>query len=461
MKIILCYLNLARRRFFPIGITMLANKLVAHNHDVRIFDTSFYNGIGADIDEKRRKLCFYKSIENEIPIKLKDTNPLEDLKKLIKEFNPGLVGISALSIDFPLAKTLAKMVKELNPSIITMLGGVHATIDPEECILEDCFDILCVGEGERALTDLAKCIEDGTDYSHIDNLWIKNREKIVKNKVRSFIDLDELPNPDWELFDPQHICGALYGKMYRMAPVELSRGCPYRCTYCVNDSLRNIYSSGKDYHRRKSSEKAIEDMVYLKNKYNIEMFYILDETFLVIKHAELQRFSELYREKINTPFFSQTRPETVTDEKAKIIAEMGCKVISMGIENGNEEIRRTVLNRNVSNEQIIKAFKIMHKYGIKVSSFNMLGVPGETKKTVLETIELNRLCEPDSIGVLYFFPYKGTTLRNLAIKENMITGDEDPGLANDQPVLNLPTISKEELIHFYEHFVEYCRNRNA
>jgi len=249
--------------------------------------------------------------------------------------------------------------------------------------------------------------------------------------------------------------------MYRMAPVELSRGCPYRCTYCVNDSLRNIYDSGKNYHRRKTPEKAIEDMLYLKEKYNIEMFYILDEAFLAMKNTELQRLSELYRKKINTPFFSQTRAETVTDEKAKIIAEMGCEVISMGIENGNEEIRRTVLHRNVSNEQIIKAFKTMQKYGIKVSSFNMLGVPGETKKTILETIELNRSCKPDSIGVSYFFPYKGTSLRNLAIKEKMITGNEDPSLANEKPVLDLPTISKEEIIHFYEHFVEYCTNRNG
>ncbi len=457
----MCYLNLARRRFFPIGITMLVNELVAHNHDVRIFDTSFYNEISVDLDEKRRKLGFYKSIENEIPIKLKETNPLEDLKKFIKEFNPGLVGFSALSIDFPLAKTFAKMVKETNQTIITVLGGVHATVASEECILEDCFDILCIGEGEHALTELAKAVEEGNDYSHIDNLWVKNEKKIEKNKVRSYKDMDKLPKPDWDLFDSQHIWGALYGKMYRMAPVELSRGCPYRCTYCVNDRLRNIYDDGVNYHRRKTPEKAIEDMWYLKNKYNIEMFYILDETFLAMKNTELQKLSELYRLKIHTPFFSQTRPETVTEEKARIIAEMGCKVISMGIENGNEEIRRTVLNRNVSNEQIIKAFKTMHKYGIKVSSFNMLGVPGETKKTVLETIELNRLCEADSIGVSYFFPYKGTSLRNFAIKENMITGNEDPGLANYQPVLNLPTITKEDIIHFYTHFVEYCKSKQG
>jgi len=461
MKIILCYLNLARRRFFPVGVTMLVNELVAHNHDVKIFDISFYEGIGEDIDEKRRRLRFYKSIEDVIPIKLKKTNPLEDLKRHVKEFNPGLVGFSALSIDFSLAKTLAKVVKEEDPTTITILGGIHATVAPEECILEDCFDIICIGEGEIALTKLAKSIENGTDYSHIDNLWVKNTGGIVKNKVHSFRKLDELPTPDWEPFDPQHIWGALYGKMYRMAPVELSRGCPYRCTYCVNDSLRNIYDSGKNYHRRKTPEKAIEDMLYLKEKYNIEMFYILDEAFLAMKNTELQRLSELYRKKINTPFFSQTRAETVTDEKAKIIAEMGCEVISMGIENGNEEIRRTVLHRNVSNEQIIKAFKTMQKYGIKVSSFNMLGVPGETKKTILETIELNRSCKPDSIGVSYFFPYKGTSLRNLAIKEKMITGNEDPSLANEKPVLDLPTISKEEIIHFYEHFVEYCTNRNG
>jgi len=178
---------------------------------------------------------------------------------------------------------------------------------------------------------------------------------------------------------------------------------------------------------------------------------------MALAKSEIKTLAEMYKQKINTPFFAQTRPETVTEEKAKIVADMGCKVMSMGIENGNEHIRNAVLNRKVSKEQIINAFKILKKYGIQTSSFNMLGVPGETEQTILETIELNRLCKPDSIGVTYFFPYKGTALREFALKKNMITGDEDPNLSNDVPVLKLPTISQSKIVHYFVNFVELCR----
>jgi radical SAM superfamily enzyme YgiQ (UPF0313 family) len=88
----------------------------------------------------------------------------------------------------------------------------------------------------------------------------------------------------------------------------------------------------------------------------------------------------------------------------------------------------------------------------------MLGVPGETEQTILETIELNRLCKPDSIGVSYFFPYKGTSLRDLAIKEKMINGDEDPNLSNDVPVLKLPSISQSKITNYFVNFVELCKS---
>ena len=439
-------------------MTTLSNELTSSGHEVRVFDTSFYVQYGTDLDAKRRGLGFYKEIKNEVPLEMKTTDPVLDLENVIKEFQPALIGISALSIDFHLSKVVARLIKKILPEIPIILGGVLPTVSPDECIQEDCFDMICVGEGEKALVELSKCIESKEDYSNINNLWVKNQGQIKKNPTGSFKTLDSLLVPDWDLFDPQHIWGPLYGQMYRVAPVELSRGCPYRCTYCVNDALRNVYSESDKYHRRKSPEKAVSDMLYLKNKYDIEMFYILDETFMAVTKSEIKTLAEVYKQKINTPFFAQTRPETVTEEKAKIVADMGCKVMSLGIENGNDHIRKAVLNRKVSKEQIISAFKILKKYGIQTSSFNMLGVPGETVDTILETIELNKLCEPDSIGVTYFFPYKGTALREFALKKNMITGDEDPNLSNDVPVLKLPTISQSKIVHYFVNFVELCRS---
>lgn len=458
MKILLCYLNTSRRRLFPISLTVLANELTSSGHEVKIFDTSFYGQLSYDLDEKRRKAGFYKEIDDNIPMQMKTTDPWKDLEEIINGFNPALVGISALSIHYSLSKDIARKVKGISPKTPVVLGGIHPTVSPEECIEEDCFDMICIGEGEDALVELSRRMENGDDYSSIENIWIKKNGHIKKNAVRQFKTLANLPLPDWDLFDPQHVYGPLYGKIYRIAPVELSRGCPFRCTYCVNDALREVYSNARKYHRRKSPEKAVADMQHLKQKYDIEMFYILDETFLSMKPGEFQALAEMYKQRINTPFFTQTRPETVTEEKAEILADMGCKVISMGIENGNEHLRRTVLNRKVSNDQIINAFKILRKYGIQRSSFNMLGIPGETEETILETIELNRICEPDSIGVSYFFPYKGTSLRDTALKEKMITGDEDPDLSNHQPVLDLPTVSREVLVHYYEKFNEYCRS---
>ena len=454
MNILFCFLNTALRRFFPIGLTVLVNELESIGHRVKIFDTSFFSQVGEDLDLKRRESGFYKSIDDEVPIRMNSENMWTTLIDDIEQFKPELVAISALSIHFDLSKELAKKVKDISPHIPIILGGIHATVSPDACIREDCFDMICLGEGEETLKELTRCIETDSDYSSVGNLWYKHNGRITRNSIQPLKKLDELPNPDWNRFDPQHIWGALYGKMYRMAPVELSRGCPYKCTYCVNECLRNLYAQSGKYHRRKSLEKAINDMLYLKQTYNIDMFYILDETFLSMTFKQLVLLAKMYKKTINTPFFIQTRPETVSEEKAQLLAEMGCVVVSMGIENGNEHLRRQILNRKVSDKQIIEAFRILRKIGIKTSSFNMLGIPGETEDTILETIELNRLCDPDSVSVSYFFPYQGTSLRDYALEKRMIIGDENPGLANYQPVLKLPTVSKEVIINYYEKFVE-------
>ena len=154
----------------------------------------------------------------------------------------------------------------------------------------------------------------------------------------------------------------MQGKMIAMIPINFDRGCPYRCSFCDAPSIYDLYKKNNyKYYRVKSIERIHSEMKYQTSKYNVSYFYFNSETFLTMSVDKLNKFAEMYSE-FGLPFWCQTRIETVSDEKIKILIEMNCDRISIGIEHGNEEYRRNFLNKTFTNKQLIEAFKILNKY---------------------------------------------------------------------------------------------------
>jgi radical SAM superfamily enzyme YgiQ (UPF0313 family) len=245
--------------------------------------------------------------------------------------------------------------------------------------------------------------------------------------------------------------------MYRIGSVEFGRGCPFSCAYCSATALRKM-TGHREFLRRRDTDKIIADLKTLRDKYDVEMFYFLDESFLAVSTETLEDFGEKYKREIGTPFYGMTHPVTVTEEKVRILSEMGCYLMTIGIEEGNEEYRKTVLKRLGSNQDIMRAFELFHKHGINISAFAMIGLPYETREMIFETIELFRKCKPVTYSVGVFHPYVGSELRDTCIEEGFFDPtDDNYDYPLGKSVLKMPQISADEITGLHRTFFLYTK----
>ena len=458
MRVLLVYLNTASRGSIPLGLTTLVNYLRIKGHAVALFDTTFYKEFYEDKrDHVGEKFGFYKKIENPVEINYIDSPLMDDLKRKVKDFKPDIVGLSILSAHFRLAVGMSRFIKKSFPAIPIIVGGLHPTLAPEETINEDPIDMICIGEGEYPFSELLGKMEDGQDLTGIKGIWVKQNSKLFRNEMGSPTELNDLPINDWDLLSSQHLWAPLDGRMYRMGSVEFSRGCPYSCNYCAINTLRDL-CGGKNYLRRKSVDHSIAELVHFKRKHDLEMFYFLDETFLSTDQKSLEIFANAYKREVDIPFYGMTHPLSVTEEKVKLLKEMGCYLMTVGIEVGNEQYRREILNRKGSNQAIINAFELFRKHGIYASAFGMLGLPYETREMVFETVDLFRKCKPRTYAVGIYKPFLGSRLRELSIREGFFDpANDDYNYHDTTTVLSMPQFPREEIKKLYRTFYLYTK----
>ena len=444
----------------PYGIGLLAAVLKSSGFTTAVFDATMYKSGTNDPNIDKVKTGMVKPFDySERNIKLKTTDMYEDLRKKVEEFQPNLIAITSVESTYFLALELLKSIKSFR--IPCVYGGVFATFAPEEIISNDGVDFVCRGEGEGALLELCQKMSRREDVTNIANLWVKKDDKIYKNVLRNPIDLDTLPFPDYDDFDDMAIYRPMTGKIWRMLGIETARGCPYSCSYCNSPSSSDLYNeqTGQTFYRQKSIYRIIEELKFLKKKYEVEFLYILADTFLSLKEDILKEFAQMYKD-IDVPFWMNTRPETVTEKKMNILEGMKIHRMGMGVEHGNEEFRKKMLNRRISNSKIIRAFEIASNANCSVTSNNMIGFPGETRELVFDTINFNRQLpeKVEATGAFIFSPFRGTPLRDIAIRLKQL----DPGTIvsmnyTSGTALNLPGLSQEELVGLTRVFSFYMK----
>jgi radical SAM superfamily enzyme YgiQ (UPF0313 family) len=399
----------------PQGIAILSAILKREGHQVELFDTTFLKPQNHTAQNKEFTVgpsIFKKTAYTLEDLVKDDTASIieEEFQKHIDRYNPDLLAVSTMTTNYDFAVDVMKRITVKCPVIF---GGVHATISPDEAISESFIDIICIGEGEEALPELCNAIERGTDYRGIKNLWFKSKNgEICKNSIRPFVDLDTLPCPDWSIFDSRHLFRPFMGEVYKGGFYISSRGCPGACTYCVNLTLRNMFKTCGRYFRSQKPDTTIAHLTELKQKYNATWFKFGDDTFLLQPLKNLRELAERMKS-LKIYFGCSLRPDTVSKEKVKLTKDMGCVAMSVGIETGNEEIRRKVLNRQISNTQIENSFKIINDYDIRISAFNLIGLPGETRENVFETIEFNKKLNVKSGNVYVVYPFPGSQISTM------------------------------------------------
>lgn len=417
MKILLLYPNIQGMNMLPPAIGLFAGLLKANGHTVDLFDSTNWRFPGEEEfnsdKEKANILTVRPFDDSKLKSQIRDTDVFEDFRQKVKAFGPDLIAVSVTEDIFPIGIRLLKALKGIK--VLTIMGGVFPTFAPEKCL--DCneVDMVCIGEGEDALVELCNRMERGRDYLEVPNLWIKTKNGIRRNPLGPPVHIDSLPLLDLSLFDDSRLYRPMQGKIWRMLPVETHRGCPYLCTYCNSPSQQRMYrkETGCNHYRMKSIDSIYKELKYFKDIIKAEAFYFWADAFLCYRKKDFYEFCEMY-EDIRLPFWCQSRPETVKEERIKRLMDIGMFRMAFGVEHGNHVFRKKVLRRNIKNVTMLNKFKILNKLDLKFSVNNIIGFPTETRDLAMETIFLNRHIECDNANAYSFSPFHGTPLRKMA-----------------------------------------------
>ena len=361
----------------------------------------------------------------------KDTT-LNEIVKLSEESD--LIGISLMTNFFDNAIQITKSLKE-NLSIPIVWGGIHPTIRPAECL--DYADVVCIGESEETLVELARNIRDRKDFHNVQGIWFKDKEKIVKNELRPLIqDLDSIPFPDYDYethytLSHGHIRKMdedLFKKQMGVGVIYLTlptRGCPFGCAYCCNNTLNKMYSKTL---RRRSVDNVIEELMIVKSRLPfIELVRFASDSFFTYSKEEIMDLANKYKEKIGIPLqITGVAPSRLTRETLSLLVDAGLKFIRMGIQTGSERTKK-LYKRHHSNQQVEKAVKLIHEFKdiIRTPMYDIIiDNPWETEDDLIETLMfLSRLPTPYKLYIfsLTFFP--GTDLHEKAKKDGILKDD--------------------------------------
>jgi radical SAM superfamily enzyme YgiQ (UPF0313 family) len=324
-------------------------------------------------------------------------------------------------------KTAEEIRKKCSTPII--VGGPHSTFYPQ-LIENPNIDYICQGEGEQALLELLDAMANNPQgIKEIQNIWSKDASgNIYKTGIRPLIeDLDKLPFSDFGLYSKYKYLTPYFKDMY---PIISNRGCPYNCSYCFNNKYKELYKGKGKYLRRRSPQNVIQELLHVKNNYNITKVNIVDDSFLT-HPSWLEEFADLYKKRINLPFIICLEASQVNEKRIHMIKEMGCICAKMGVETASDEMRKTVLNKKVTTQQIRDAAKLIKKYGIYLYTFNILGLPGETIDGAIDTYKLNKEIGSDFIWCSLMQAYPGTAI-NQYVKEHGFLEDENDESAFDE-----------------------------
>jgi len=337
----------------------------------------------------------------------------EEITKLIKNFNPSIVGIAIPTAKYVVAVKIAEKIKQLNPKIKIIVGGPHPTGLPEKTLKEKCFDIVIKNEGEISFCNVVDALENKKSLKNIKGISYKEN-KIINNPLQPYVeDLDTLPFPAWDLFyrwkefHPDSFGGVL-----------TSRGCPYDCTFCAS---KEIWTKKT---RNRTVLNILKEIKQTHEKFKTKLFRINDDTFTLNKQRVIDFCSGLINERLNIKWICDTRTNHIDLELLNLMKKAGCFHINLGIESGNPEILK-LIKKGINLKEVRNVFKLAKKAKISTTAYFMIGFPTETKEQVRDTIRLMEEIRPDNPCWGTVTPYPGTELYDLAKKMNVLPENDN------------------------------------
>jgi anaerobic magnesium-protoporphyrin IX monomethyl ester cyclase len=346
----------------------------------------------------------------------------EDIKHEIKRLEPEIVGITCGSVTYRRCIETAKVVKEALPSCRIVIGGWHPSYMPESLLQHPEVDYLVMGEGERAMVELANNIRKGEDKSAIANISgiaYRRKGKTIKTPPTFIQDLDQIPFPARHLL-PMHIYDRIlpYLDVSPVDTMNVVRGCPYNCAYCETKKLWGLRV------RAFSSPRVVEEINHLVQNYSSKGIYFVGDNFTINKKRTVELCNLIKKEKLDIRWVCDTRADQISRELLRKMKDSGCRTIFFGVESGSPRILEK-LNRKITIEQITHALKLCKEEGIRIACSFMLGIPGETVKDMETTFKFARKLDPDWCQFNTYIAVPGSALYKEIIENKLYDRVED------------------------------------
>jgi anaerobic magnesium-protoporphyrin IX monomethyl ester cyclase len=364
----------------PLGVLSIATYLKKNGYDVKLFD---------------------RNVEK--------TN----INKLIKSFNPDIIGISVMSSRcLKDAIRVSKTVKRYKKMLVW--GGQIPTMNTELCFSCKYIDYIIMGEGELTWLEFAGKTEKSESPNEIDGIAYKENGQIVITKCRDFADLKELPLIDWTLVKPK----SYYQKFYysdKMLYLFSSKGCPFNCTFCGNRGYHRCT------HRKRPADMVIQEIENLVKNYGMDAVYFTDEEWCVNKEDAYEFCVNIKAKNLPFVWGCDSRIGQYTREELQMMYDAGCRWILVGIESGSKSILDKI-HKNINIENVEENIKNCIEIGITPLTTFIIGFPGETVEEIKKTVNLALRVRSKLVQINHYFPTPGSDLE----KEIINKGQYEP-----------------------------------
>jgi anaerobic magnesium-protoporphyrin IX monomethyl ester cyclase len=389
----------------------------------------------AVVEEAGFEVLFTDAIMDELSI--------EQFAQQVRDIGPrlALIETSTPSIEFDLETAAA--VKQWSPGTCVALLGSHVTYFDREIMAEHpAVDAVVRGEFEYTCADLARALEDGGDLSRVLGLTYRDADGDVhRNPDRPhFEPLDQMPFPARHIVRDAGYRAGIYSGGHPTAMVS-SRGCPYRCTFCLWPDV--LY--GHKF-RARSAENVVDEIEEAVRVYDHDEIYFDDDTFTV----DRQRVMDICRlilerglEK-EVEWIAQCRVDTIDREMLEAMKAANCGYILFGVESGSPQMLKK-MKKGITLDKVRHAFELTKKVGIKTQAFFLFGIPGETKDTVRETIEFAKELNASSTQFAVAIPHPGTALYEECKTNGWLTTENWADYTSEACVIETPWLTAEEV----------------
>ena len=349
--------------------------------------------------------------ENEVTILdcIKERIDLGKFEKIIRKSKPDLVGIQCYTFDIKFINSALHMIKGIDKDIITVIGGPHPSSEPKETMeyFGGVLDFLFVGEAEKGFRLLIEYLKGNrADVLNIPGLVWRAGEIIKINSSFFEEDLDSIGMVSWDLIKPDTYPESQHGAFYKkfpIAPIMLTRGCPYDCTFCAGKVV-----SGKKF-RKRSVGNVISEIKLLYGAYGIREFHIVDDNFTFDKRYAESFLSELEKLNLNISWAlpNGIRMENLDIEFLRQMKRTGLYLVSLGIESGSDRVLG-LMKKNFKSGIVKKVVELINVSGLEAVGFFILGFPGETRNEIEKTIKFSLELKIIRANYFTYLPFPGT-----------------------------------------------------